>query len=189
MPQRGPTWIENAEVSEQLAESIQWAVGLSRRRSRVRVSSLPPLKRNESKCLAVCAEALFFEHNGLCSRFARMIPDRGYCRVFFCSPRQPYLSFPIIKSHAVDSPQQILVTERDVPTWDILLPECMPHDRLCNPRVHSASHGIGLPAVPEIMNSGHRVQLKAFQSLSLGLLQRIIMRRARFRLKEDSAGK
>src|SRR5271157_3710209 len=140
-----------------------WNGALSRRRSRVRVSSLPPLKSNESKRLAVCAEALFFEHNGLCSRFARMIPDSGYCRVFFCSPRQPYLSFPIIKSHAVDGPQQILVTERDVPTWDILLPECMPHDRLCNPRVHSASHGIGAPHVSQIMDGKGCIQANSLQ--------------------------
>jgi hypothetical protein len=46
-----------------------------------------------------------------------------------------------------------------------------------------------LPAMPEIMNSGHRVELKAVQGLSPGLLQRILSGRTARGRKENSARK
>ena len=93
LPRSGPTCIEIAEVSEQLAESIWGTVGLSRRRSRVRVSSLPPLKDLITGCypdrLTPC---FFFSAENALILLSLLSPDSS--RAFFAFRIETKISVP-----------------------------------------------------------------------------------------------
>jgi hypothetical protein len=59
----------------------------------------------------------------------------------------------VIEGQPVDFPYQIRVTDRKIQAFHILFPVPMAHNSVGDERMQAASHGVGFPAMPEIMNS------------------------------------
>jgi hypothetical protein len=77
----------------------------------------------------------------------------------------------MIECQPVNLSHKICVIDRNIHAFHVLFPVPMASDSIDYRWVQAAPHRVGLPAVPEIMNSGHWVELKAVQSFSPGFIQ------------------
>jgi hypothetical protein len=64
------------------------------------------------------------------------------------------LRLPGIPHHAVDSIQEVSVADGDIEILDLLFLVAVTNDGVRDRGVNPAPHGVRLPAVPEIMDSG-----------------------------------
>jgi hypothetical protein len=61
----------------------------------------------------------------------------------------------VIESKPVNSPHEIQVTDGEIQAFHVFLPVSVAYNRIGYEGMQAASHGVGLPTMPEIVNSRH----------------------------------
>jgi hypothetical protein len=66
----------------------------------------------------------------------------------------------VIEGQPINFSHKIRIIDGQIKALYVLLPVPMSYNGVCYESVKAASRSVGLPAAPEIMNSGPRIELK-----------------------------
>ncbi len=100
----------------------------------------------------------------------------------------PYFRLSHIESHPVDLTDQIFVADTHIKASHIFSPVSVPDDAVYDEGIQSATHGVGQPCVPEVMDTGAGLKAQRVQRLPPGELERIFVRCSSLGCQEQAAG-